>query len=235
MNDDVYNDTQQPEPPEWMVAFVEYAVGCRKPHVECAGTLLNRWWVLTAAHAVIDPLTTTALIAPRDLFDCETERMRHIAKVVPYPAYNGRPDIPLNDVALVQLRDPAPTPTNQYVQLASLPDAIAYGWGQPNLATRGPSRTMKRIPVAIGSSIPGKISGKSLRPDDETCYGDSGGPLLVTLDGRLVQVGITSCLAVARNCDDDSLYTALTPELIAWIVETTRTPGNSGGAVSVCS
>ena len=50
MKDHPCNDAQQPhEPPEWMVAFVQYGVARNQLHVECAGTLVDPSWVLTAA------------------------------------------------------------------------------------------------------------------------------------------------------------------------------------------
>jgi secreted trypsin-like serine protease len=213
--------------PQWVAAFIRYAPG-RKIHlVECAGTQVSASWILTAAHAVIDRATTTVLLGTDQLSDGNFGFMRRIAKVVPHPQYNPAHPAPLHfDLALVKLAEPFHY-HEDFVTLGTTGDfsghAEVFGWGERVGVPGFYSNRMKQIPVAIGQpDSSGLLRAKSVGTIN-TCYGDSGAPLLIRANDGWQQVGITSSLTVARECRDSSVYTPVAPHA-GWIVETIAEP-----------
>lgn len=200
-------------PERWLVAFVIYSPGGVVDRLECAGTLVTPTWVLTAAHAVIDPGVATALIAPDSIDDCPVSKMRGVARVIPYPEYDGRPAIPRHDLALVELSAAADDASCVPLDRASRKLA-AIGWGQRNAKDPHYSNTPKVAEIDVE-----ELGGRAVTAE-HICYGDSGAPLL--RDG--VQIGLVSSLNVPRDCRKATIYTALNDEYLQWIQTITGRP-----------
>jgi secreted trypsin-like serine protease len=219
--------------PQWVAAFLRYAPG-RKIHlVECAGTQVSASWILTAAHAVIDVNTTTVLLGTDQLSSGQPGWMRRIETVIRHPQYDPLHPAPLQfDLALVKLAMPFQG-DRKFVTLRTTGHfsghAEVFGWGERVGVPGFYSNRMKQIPVAIGQTdSSGLLRAKSVGTIN-TCYGDSGAPLLVRANGGWEQVGITSSLTVKRECRQASVYTPVAP-YIGWIEQTIAT--NQGAATA---
>jgi secreted trypsin-like serine protease len=191
--------------------------------VECGGTQVSASWILTAAHPVIDVTTTTVLLGTDQLSNGRPGWMRRIETVIRHPQYDPLQPLPLRfDLALVKLCMPFHGHEN-FVTLRPTGDfsirGEVFGWGKRVGVPGDFTNCMKQIPVVIGQPDGfGLLHAKSVGPVN-TCYGDSGAPLLVRADGGWEQVGITSTLTVARECRDASVYTPVAP-YAGWIAET---------------
>ncbi len=171
----------------------------------CAGTIIHQSWVLTAAHCV-DGLTvrdiqvatgvTDLFLLPAELID--------IAQIVTHPrASSVTFDF---DYALLRLAQPTNQPTTAlYGGNSDLAGSLAttVGWGSTDrFGNFFPSDLMEvNLPVVSNTRC------RAVNPDETTdrmlcagnlalrrdaCFGDSGGPLFVSVLGRTLQAGITS-------------------------------------------
>jgi hypothetical protein len=125
--------------------------------------------------------------------------LRRIARILRHPSYQGGH----SDVALLELSSPVtnvkpvplatPADAHRWDGVSGGPftrfdDGLATGWGRDasgNLPTR-----LQFAAVYITPSQPDGLGIKRLMVDRGPCPGDSGGPLLVTVNGALMQAGV---------------------------------------------
>jgi secreted trypsin-like serine protease len=213
--------------PDWIVAFVRFGPGRRVNLVECAGTQVSPRLVLTAAHAVIDWRTTTAILGQDRISTAALGHMRSIKRFIRYPAYDSSITPPPFDLALVELHRPF-HPHNDFVTLGTPTDrnskAEVFGWGARG-ETELFSDRMKQIAVAVtGPDLFGRFFSTAAA-GLHTCYGDSGAPLLIHSAGGWIQIGIASALTFARLCKDGGIYTPVAP-FREWIADKIREIGD---------
>ncbi len=178
----------------------------------CTATLVGKKTVLTAGHCIM----TQSASAYKFIVDGKTYLG---AAVHRHPNFNSSTLV--NDIALVILGD-APNVTPSPV--ASSPIAkgmevtlVGYGVSQVNQSDTGTKRVAKNVITTVSNtrfSFEGSGGTKG-----STCKGDSGGPAFAALNGKFVQVGVTSAGQIPCGIVG---YDTRVDAFVSWISETSQ-------------
>ena len=227
---------------DWMVAVALKRNADEFNSQFCGATLVHGNWALTAAHCMFDGSNGAALIPEQlELFigttvlDSGQGTHHDVSEIHVHPSYTESTSTSFNDIALLKLATPSSlTPA----RLATIKpgggfDALTAGWGRRNAVQV--ENVDDNFPHALqevnvhtvdnANCYPGLVDGHlcagELAGGEDSCAGDSGGPLLLSSRGQDTLVGVVSYgfgCAQPRNL---GVYTSVASYL-SWIAETTK-------------
>lgn len=181
----------------WQVGLLYSDVANNYQAQFCGGSLVNRWWVVTAAHCVegFRPDEVDVLLGTGDLNVLGAGQRIPVAEVIVHPDYNSITSD--SDIALLRLSQPAPASATPIplIDESPLADpgvmATVSGWG--DTTGNGSYSSLLRavdLPVVSLATANASTSYAGTLTDNmlpagyaaggaDSCQGDSGGPLTV--------------------------------------------------------
>ncbi len=184
-----------------------------KQSTSCSGSLIAPSYVLTAAHCADEAGAGDMSVRVGNV-DRDTGGVpRRVARLIRHPKYYGNINTIGTDVALLELSHPITTiaplplagPTYTHLwdgatAFANYDDGYAAGWG--GIDTMGTSASkLQWTGTRILAPFTDVDTGMRMIPvNTSMCQGDSGSPLIVTVNGKYANAGVhTNALCGVRG------------------------------------
>ncbi len=187
-----------------------YIVSLQSSSHFCAGSLIKKNWVLTAAHCVRGGTVKKIVIGLHDQRNATNAEVILPKRIIAHPDYNSRTmDY---DYALIELKeDSVHTPIAINAADFEIPDSEAdaimsttAGWGATKESSYSLPPLLQKVDVPLVSNKECNVSYKNEITDrmicagypqggKDACQGDSGGPLVAQSEsGETYLVGVVS-------------------------------------------
>ncbi|NMB76176.1 MAG: trypsin-like serine protease [Myxococcales bacterium] len=215
----------------------------------CTGTLISRRVILTAGHCVYDNRTNPGgfTVAFGDSITSGNYVTRRVAEVWLHPSYSvgSSYDPPVNDIAMLRLSSDAPAnaPAIPYLTssngltTADVGTTLEFvGYGITSASAQDSAGTRRHVfndlrwlcTAQSGCTFSGYVTAsRNTLCDDQNpggpCSGDSGGPDLITRNGRQYIAGVNS------YCDQNCQYYCCSTKVDAFAAEVGDWAGGGPG------
>ncbi|XP_030645965.1 chymotrypsin A-like isoform X2 [Chanos chanos] len=213
----------------WQVSLQDYT-----GHHFCGGSVINQFWVVTAAHCQVKTSDRVILGEHNRASHNESIQTMTIDRVFQHPSFDT--STLNNDVALIKLASPAQLNTRvSPVCLAGTYDnfpaglkCVTSGWGRTkhNVPEGATILQQTVLPLLTNTECQrywrDQISDAMIcagAAGADTCMGDSGGPLVCQKSGAWTLVGIVSWGRSTCSTKIPAVYARAT-KLRSWIDQT---------------